>query len=124
MIRRPPRSTLFPYTTLFRSVVGGAAGEQLAIAHRRLERRRGPLVQRVGRLDVIMPVDEQRRRSGHLGPHTPHHRMRAAREELTLATAEPSQFTSDPLAGRTAVGVVRRAHPQGGVATVLEYLAR
>src|SRR2546430_9951941 len=26
MIRRPPRSTLFPYTTLFRSQVGGAAG--------------------------------------------------------------------------------------------------
>src|SRR2546430_4121425 len=25
MIRRPPRSTLFPYTTLFRSVQGGAA---------------------------------------------------------------------------------------------------
>src|SRR2546426_8294567 len=23
MIRRPPRSTLFPYTTLFRSVMGG-----------------------------------------------------------------------------------------------------
>src|SRR2546425_2902640 len=32
MIRRPPRSTLFPYTTLFRSVVQGggieAAGEE------------------------------------------------------------------------------------------------
>src|SRR3712207_6997462 len=26
MIRRPPRSTLFPYTTLFRSVLGRAAG--------------------------------------------------------------------------------------------------
>src|SRR3712207_8839147 len=25
MIRRPPRSTLFPYTTLFRSLGGGAA---------------------------------------------------------------------------------------------------
>src|SRR2546421_2391511 len=25
MIRRPPRSTLFPYTTLFRSVIGNAA---------------------------------------------------------------------------------------------------
>src|SRR3712207_7583653 len=24
MIRRPPRSTLFPYTTLFRSALGGA----------------------------------------------------------------------------------------------------
>jgi len=27
MIRRPPRSTLFPYTTLFRSVAAGAAGQ-------------------------------------------------------------------------------------------------
>src|SRR5256885_11951502 len=27
MIRRPPRSTLFPYTTLFRSSVGRAGGE-------------------------------------------------------------------------------------------------
>src|SRR3712207_8861910 len=26
MIRRPPRSTLFPYTTLFRSTHGNAAG--------------------------------------------------------------------------------------------------
>src|SRR5437764_10771763 len=26
MLRRPPRSTLFPYTTLFRSIVGPAAG--------------------------------------------------------------------------------------------------
>src|SRR5256885_12357100 len=30
MIRRPPRSTLFPYTTLFRSV-GGSLGLALAI---------------------------------------------------------------------------------------------
>src|SRR5258708_27341991 len=27
MIRRPPRSTLFPYTTLFRSHLGRAAGD-------------------------------------------------------------------------------------------------
>src|SRR3712207_7609601 len=27
MIRRPPRSTLFPYTTLFRSVTSVAAGD-------------------------------------------------------------------------------------------------
>src|SRR2546427_7751834 len=33
MIRRPPRSTLFPYTTLFRSVavaLGASSGEQRA----------------------------------------------------------------------------------------------
>src|SRR3712207_7585278 len=50
MIRRPPRSTLFPYTTLFRSVVGrgndrggrarvgAAAGGGLAAAVRGLRR--------------------------------------------------------------------------------------
>src|SRR3712207_7409356 len=40
MIRRPPRSTLFPYTTLFRSSIMRAPGtlplpEVAAIAHRR-----------------------------------------------------------------------------------------
>src|SRR2546426_7381167 len=28
MIRRPPRSTLFPYTTLFRSLLGPAGGQR------------------------------------------------------------------------------------------------
>src|SRR2546430_7275527 len=32
MIRRPPRSTLFPYTTLFRSVIAGAGDERRAVA--------------------------------------------------------------------------------------------
>src|SRR3712207_7600191 len=33
MIRRPPRSTLFPYTTLFRSLVTGAGeGAQAGVA--------------------------------------------------------------------------------------------
>src|SRR3712207_8670741 len=32
MIRRPPRSTLFPYTTLFRSQVGGEAPHAEALA--------------------------------------------------------------------------------------------
>src|SRR3989475_9558172 len=31
MIRRPPRSTLFPYTTLFRSRRGGGAGSEHGI---------------------------------------------------------------------------------------------
>src|SRR2546425_11529644 len=32
MIRRPPRSTLFPYTTLFRSLLAGPLGLTVAIA--------------------------------------------------------------------------------------------
>src|SRR3712207_7452578 len=56
MIRRPPRSTLFPYTTLFRSLaVGGERG-----AHRPLERleradRRHQLHPVVGRRALAAP---------------------------------------------------------------------
>src|SRR2546426_2594311 len=39
MIRRPPRSTLFPYTTLFRSVVGESPCYQLIHCHLGLARR-------------------------------------------------------------------------------------
>src|SRR2546426_7461646 len=46
MIRRPPRSTLFPYTTLFRSEVGRVDTAQLAIelGEDHVEVDRGPLV--------------------------------------------------------------------------------
>src|SRR2546430_15167496 len=38
MIRRPPRSTLFPYTTLFRSQRVDGAADLLAARQHRLER--------------------------------------------------------------------------------------
>src|SRR3712207_6944472 len=41
MIRRPPRSTLFPYTTLFRSRIAGAEGA-LASGHLQGKVRSGP----------------------------------------------------------------------------------
>src|SRR5256885_16136856 len=37
MIRRPPRSTLFPYTTLFRSDVALDARPPATLRHRRLD---------------------------------------------------------------------------------------
>src|SRR5258708_25204972 len=48
MIRRPPRSTLFPYTTLFRSARGHRATRYRAAARRarnRLQQGRPPGVQ-------------------------------------------------------------------------------
>src|SRR2546426_4839666 len=41
MIRRPPRSTLFPYTTLFRSGAVGGAEEARALRRGPPPRRRG-----------------------------------------------------------------------------------
>src|SRR3712207_7921680 len=62
MIRRPPRSTLFPYTTLFRSpgvegqlveagVVAGHGGDALGVLEG-VERRR---VEPVGEVDLALP---------------------------------------------------------------------
>src|SRR3712207_8400975 len=42
MIRRPPRSTLFPYTTLFRSVLLGALLSVAALALEEFSFRRHP----------------------------------------------------------------------------------
>src|SRR2546425_8973144 len=55
MIRRPPRSTLFPYTTLFRSGhLGGAAGRHqqgLALAEAgRIDSGAGEELQQEGRI--------------------------------------------------------------------------
>src|SRR3712207_7745875 len=57
MIRRPPRSTLFPYTTLFRSSVGrgveGRAGRRARVGQpRRGAQPAGPGRGGVGRLDA------------------------------------------------------------------------
>src|SRR5688572_32048741 len=46
MIRRPPRSTLFPYTTLFRSQVGAGRGERLGLP------REAVVVDEVGARDL------------------------------------------------------------------------
>src|SRR2546425_9275733 len=54
MIRRPPRSTLFPYTTLFRSQDGGP--DAWAI-RRRAARRAGP---ETGHLDKAHCASEAR----------------------------------------------------------------
>src|SRR5690606_39815483 len=64
MRRRPPRSTLFPYTTLFRSGVGEGVRDrhpQQRLAERPVARQR-PLVAQhggaVGRLDGAVLLDQ------------------------------------------------------------------
>src|SRR3712207_8289316 len=60
MIRRPPRSTLFPYTTLFRSHPGRQPG---LLEHARDQRAAGDRRVRVGLDDDRVP-ERQRRGDG------------------------------------------------------------
>src|SRR3712207_7668216 len=62
MIRRPPRSTLFPYTTLFRSADGGRHRDQNGVPEGSDDR--------VVREDVAVGLDRQLRRLGEDGPPT------------------------------------------------------
>src|SRR5689334_24824693 len=69
MIRRPPRSTLFPYTTLFRSGPARAVGEhadgpaRLQRHHREDDGRLGP--RSAALHDVHGPVRTRRRSEEH-----------------------------------------------------------
>src|SRR2546423_11987926 len=70
MIRRPPRSTLFPYTTLFRSIAGpdaiARAGFQVG-QHRAVDPGRGASGHRVGqRPEQIAPGDRSEEHTSEL----------------------------------------------------------
>src|SRR2546425_4920701 len=59
MIRRPPRSTLFPYTTLFRSTGNGALFEAIEfengrITNPRFSRCRVPRFRDVPEIEVVL----------------------------------------------------------------------
>src|SRR2546422_7433891 len=56
MIRRPPRSTLFPYTTLFRSRIVAWASERRDSATMRLHIDRAVLVTRAAVHNPVRPV--------------------------------------------------------------------
>src|SRR3989449_5593977 len=81
MIRRPPRSTLFPYTTLFRS-------------HHALEERRRGAVRRdrrIGQAKVALPLTQQRHLRGHEQLWYGEDR-RAQRRLIVVAEVSPQSY--------------------------------
>src|SRR3989475_4960302 len=67
MIRRPPRSTLFPYTTLFRSRLAAACPDLESRPDQRLLQHERAHVRRPGALDEVVEVLPQARRYGVVG---------------------------------------------------------
>src|SRR3712207_7556235 len=80
MIRRPPRSTLFPYTTLFRS--GERVAQRAGDGHRRVgEAGRGG--EEVGRADVA--ADSERDSGGPPGPDRKSTRLNSSHANISYA---------------------------------------
>src|SRR2546426_6578680 len=61
MIRRPPRSTLFPYTTLFRSAEPGEGSDRRAAPGRRAPRAGGGAAHAPRRCAGVFPSDADRK---------------------------------------------------------------
>src|SRR5260370_29625181 len=69
MIRRPPRSTLFPYTTLFRS--RGLPGTRRVVQEAELEGKRVPVRGEPGVDAVGVGLDEDAEVGRDVGPGAP-----------------------------------------------------
>src|SRR2546427_5935665 len=90
MIRRPPRSTLFPYTTLFRSAPGSGGGRHLEDGrHRRgdpriaalgivvlLERSEEHTSELQSQSNLVCRLLLEKKKSTELGAHGPDRRAR------------------------------------------------
>src|SRR2546427_9211158 len=88
MIRRPPRSTLFPYTTLFRS---GQALEGQQISERRVIRQEQELV-------VVIHVEENAVSPAHHRPgagRRPPGEADAGREVVAVRAVRSEEHTSE-----------------------------
>src|SRR2546430_1797890 len=89
MIRRPPRSTLFPYTTLFRSRAGQRGLDQLLLSGRRAQR---PLdggetgaVRRTAGVREAAATERHRERNGDAGQDRKSTRLNSSHSQISYA---------------------------------------
>src|SRR5256885_11347000 len=80
MIRRPPRSTLFPYTTLFRSLA------DVGIVH---PQRREDVAAHVGRIRLAGERLDEQSKHAVVGVRVLHRRSRRRSEEHTSELQSP-----------------------------------
>src|SRR2546430_9490106 len=83
MIRRPPRSTLFPYTTLFRSAIAPDLDN-----YHLMHAARGTTLRRLGQRDAASAAYE---RAAHLAPTEADRRFRRRDRKSTRLKSSHSQ---------------------------------
>src|SRR5438034_10790961 len=119
MIRRPPRSTLFPYTTLFRSRESGRDRNRLVVDPA-IARELHAVAVHDGRIgDGGEPHEGVQRRPERLpyGHLVPHDRMPPAEETRLRTRPERGGVTRLPQRHRGELEIHRRA-PCSGLARV------
>ena len=91
-------------------VVNRAAGVDVLVAYRRLERGRNPFVERVRRLHVVVPVDKKRRLARELQPLPIHQRVLAllAVDNLDPSHSHRAELARDKLGRAPHVASVLR----------------
>ena len=101
-------------------VVRGATGVEPAVAHGRLEGRSAPFLEGVGRLHVVVAIDEQRGPAGDGRTLGPDDGMAVPLDEsATVGQPRPLELVMQPFGGTAAVGGVYRegAHARNGEET-------
>jgi hypothetical protein len=102
-------------------VVRGAARIDASVVNRRLERRRLPVGLVPGRLHVVVPVDEDRRRPGGAQPFTEHNGVTA---RLHDPAAGERELACNPLGGCPHVGAMGGLGTHAGDPEELHELAQ
>ena len=101
-------------------VVGGAAGVEAAVADVGLERRRRPARLVAGVLDVVVAVDQDRRRAVAVGAQLAddERRVIAVLDQLAVPPAASIRRSAQPAASTQRLGVAAgRARPTGSAAS-------
>ncbi len=105
-------------------VVGGAAREDAAVADLRRKRRAGPQVERLGALDVVVAVDQDRGRivAGRCPQLADHQRVAAIDRDQLGLPARVAHLRGGPLGGAPQVLEVAAARGDAGDAQPVEEL--
>ena len=85
-------------------VVAGSAGVEISVADGGLKRRRGPQLQRIGRLDVVMAVTQHGRLAGRVQPICIDQRMVRGLDDLDIFEAGFAQAVGDEFGGAPDIG--------------------
>ena len=87
-------------------VIGRAAAEQISAANGGFEGRRSPQIQRLGRLHIVVAVEQDRRLAGRVQRFAVHQRMHFRRDNFDIVEACGAQSVGHPFRGALDVRLV------------------